>query len=1237
MVKIFFKKIKKVKVKVLCKKKFVWYGDAIMDIFHKNETREERNVKEKKSIATRLLSIVLAAAMAVTLLPEAAFLREEKTVTKVEAAETKTVKFKAVSMGNSRCAAISENGDLYCWGLNNYGQIGNGTTVDQETPVKILSNVKEVEFRYSGSTSVALTENGDLYCWGWNGSGQIGNGSTENQLTPEKILTGVTQFSCDKSGVAAITEDGSLYCWGDYAGNGTQDKQLTPAKIMENAAKVSYGCQYDHAVITENGDLYCWGLNYYGSVGNGTTSKQFTPVKVLENVAEVKQAWQATIAITKTGDLYSWGNNQFGTVGNGSTENQLTPVKIMSDMAQIDTADEFYVCAAVSKDRDLYTWGRGGYHLGNGSTENQLTPVKILDNVVKVDMGAVRCAAIKGNGDFYSWGDNYYKLIRTDSDDDQLTPLKQLENIKEVSVGYYHTAVITEDGDLYVWGAGVLGNNASNSSKPEKISITDDSTDPDNPSTEEKDPANLTLSTNPDMAEMFTWGDTYTDTEATITLTLRNYSSNLSLTEKKKEQEAAKNIYVTVEIPDDFKFSDFETKDTSRMFYLEEIAGNSEKEIEIPIQIGDEFYYFGNKKMTIKVTSDNCAAINKEIELSSSSAYSFVMQKENNSFSNGYLEEGDPTWTYATSDENLNKLAANQREKDKLIKYIRETEHTGSCSGISALMGLVHTGKVKLSELGQDVDSFYELKPVESLRSTINYYQLFEQTKRYDPEGTINMTTKLETTMGRVETSQDTINERMHNLVMEAKNGPVLLKYYSPSLSSKDEGHAVLVVDAYYKDSEYTIRIVDPNEHLQALYWKIPAETMGEYNLKNSTYNNKTFDWLYFDYISLDTFMDELGSTHADISTTTLSFKADANFTITAEDGSSAEIAGGSASGSLIKSDITFSGDGSSDSLWYSVEIANSGSYQIKNSSGNADIEILNKDIYASISATNMTAATVSAANGVKLSGSDNMTSKVYYSVDGMDDSTMACIEGEPGKELSISVSDGKLVVDGTKTDDLKIDSFNSVWKADSTTCTHQWSDYQITEPATVFTKEKKERTCFLCKKTETVYGKCLTPTIKVNVKSIPLQVKQSTKAVKVTGLARGDSVVSWKSSNKKIVKVNKTGKITAQKKKGTAYIIITLASGKTAKVRVKVQKGKVKASKITLNVSKLTLKKGKKYKLKATVTPVTCKDKVKYKSSKKSVVTVDKKGNLKAKKKGTAKIIVSVGKKRKTIKVKVK
>lgn len=201
---------------------------------------------------------------------------------------------------------------------------------------------------------------------------------------------------------------------------------------------------------------------------------------------------------------------------------------------------------------------------------------------------------------------------------------------------------------------------------------------------------------------------------------------------------------------------------------------------------------------------------------------------------------------------------------------------------------------------------------------------------------------------------------------------------------------------------------------------------------------------------------------------------------------------------------------------------------------------------------------------------------------------------------------------------------------------THKYT-WKTTAKATVFRPAKQEGTCSLCGKKQTRnYGSKLKATIKLNVSSLTLQRKQTTTKVKVS-MAYGDSIRSWASSNKKIVTVDKNGKIKAGTRTGTAKITVTLKSGKKATLKVKVQTAKVKTTKISGLKTKLTIKKGKSVTLKPVVSPITSQEKVTYRSSNKKIATVSSKGVVKGRRKGTVTITVKSGKVTKKIKITVK
>lgn len=322
--------------------------------------------------------------------------------------------------GNHR-GAITNNGDLYLWGSNSYGQLG---TITKEfikvygssegistSPIKVMENVACASLGYG--TSAAITNDGSLYTWGCGRYGNLGNSNDDNSIEPVKIMDNVTSVSMGFENGAAITSDYSLYVWG-YSlfglGNDSNGPIKSPVKIMDNAKKVTLGAN-NGAVITNDNVLYIWGSNIWGQLGNGKTTDNIkTPVKVMDEVKDISMGNYYCAILDNEGSLYICGqavtNKGVGEVaspakidvpqqiekisccGNNiyfidendclyELKNYNSPVKIM------DNVDSISANVAITKDGYMYIWGENRFgELGNGTTEDNETPIKVMDNVM---------------------------------------------------------------------------------------------------------------------------------------------------------------------------------------------------------------------------------------------------------------------------------------------------------------------------------------------------------------------------------------------------------------------------------------------------------------------------------------------------------------------------------------------------------------------------------------------------------------------------------------------------------------------------------------------------------------------------------------------------------------------------------------------------------------------------------------------------------------------------------------
>ena len=230
-------------------------------------------------------------------------------------------------------------------------------------------------------------------------------------------------------------------------------------------------------------------------------------------------------------------------------------------------------------------------------------------------------------------------------------------------------------------------------------------------------------------------------------------------------------------------------------------------------------------------------------------------------------------------------------------------------------------------------------------------------------------------------------------------------------------------------------------------------------------------------------------------------------------------------------------------------------------------------------------------------------------------------------------------LADGTKTRVCSVCKAQETVSDPGSATGHKYGAYQADGNATCLADGTKTRVCSVCKVRETVTdpGSRLVPTGSLSQKKIRLQYRQSTSAVKVSGLAKGDFVQKWKSSRPSVASVSSKGKITAKKKSGSAKVSAYLESGKVLTVTVIVQKKAVKTTALRDVPKRLTLRRGRTVKLQPTRIPVTSREKITYKSANTRIAKVSKKGVITGKKAGTVRITVRSGRKKAVVTVKVK
>jgi alpha-tubulin suppressor-like RCC1 family protein len=301
--------------------------------------------------------------------------------------------FVAIAAGNGYACALSSAGAVQCWGDNQFGQLGNGTShTIERSPVAVsrLSG-KVVAIAAGAFHTCALSSAGAVQCWGENSHGELGNGTSLNSSTPVAVAgvsSGFVAIAAGRGHACALGNTGAIQCWGDnqfgQLGNGTNDNSRTPVAVARLSGKVVAIAAGDFytCVLSSAGAVQCWGENSHGQLGNGMHNNSSTPVAVSGlsgGFVAIAAGTGHTCALGTTGAMQCWGDNEFGQLGNGTNNSSRTPVAVARLSAAVIAiaAGAFHTCALSSPDA-AQCWGENTYgELGNGTSLNSSTPVAV--------------------------------------------------------------------------------------------------------------------------------------------------------------------------------------------------------------------------------------------------------------------------------------------------------------------------------------------------------------------------------------------------------------------------------------------------------------------------------------------------------------------------------------------------------------------------------------------------------------------------------------------------------------------------------------------------------------------------------------------------------------------------------------------------------------------------------------------------------------------------------------------
>ncbi len=358
---------------------------------------------------------------------------------------------RSVNTGDDETCTVIQDATLRCFGLNDSGQVGDGTNTSRLKPVVVKNAPGTGSLKNAARVSVgtahvcALIKDGTARCWGQ--GGETGDGTDAGRMLPVRVknvaghgpLTQIAQISAGGGETCARITDGTARCWGAEAalGNGSKTSRL-PVKVLNaagtgpqaNITQVSVG-KHHTCILIKDGTARCWGANESGELGDGTSTDRSLPVKVLNvagtapqtKITQIFASYHHTCARISDGTMRCWGGNASGELGDGTKTDRARPVKVLNGLGtgplagvvQI-TAGAHHTCARIT-DGTARCWGA---RLATGDANNsptpgyRLLPAKVMDStgtrtmagVAQISAGRGHTCVLKSDGTARCFGES---------------------------------------------------------------------------------------------------------------------------------------------------------------------------------------------------------------------------------------------------------------------------------------------------------------------------------------------------------------------------------------------------------------------------------------------------------------------------------------------------------------------------------------------------------------------------------------------------------------------------------------------------------------------------------------------------------------------------------------------------------------------------------------------------------------------------------------------------------------
>jgi alpha-tubulin suppressor-like RCC1 family protein/uncharacterized protein YjdB len=350
-----------------------------------------------------------------------------------------TLNFLAV--GDFRSCAIGADSAAYCWGANNYGELGDGTTSNRRGPALVTGGLHWASLSSGDFHTCGLIGSGAAYCWGRNDQGQLGTGTTSDSHVPVPVSGSLTfqSIAAGSAYTCGVTDSHEAYCWGangqGQLGTGNTSPSLTPVLVQGvstfesiSASRIEFGGAIVTCGVTTSGDGYCWGTNKDGQLGTGDSVGSATP-----RLVGGSHQWTAISASTfhacgrdTVGAAFCWGANPYGGFGDGTLTSTALPTAVDSGPYLNISAGYLFGCAVESSGTLLCFGDNTSYQLGidgPSQLESPTAPAPAIQ-FTTARAGRTHACALNSSGEVYCWGSSISGESGADALSSVHTPFK---------------------------------------------------------------------------------------------------------------------------------------------------------------------------------------------------------------------------------------------------------------------------------------------------------------------------------------------------------------------------------------------------------------------------------------------------------------------------------------------------------------------------------------------------------------------------------------------------------------------------------------------------------------------------------------------------------------------------------------------------------------------------------------------------------------------------------------------